>query len=174
MSGRRGSPPRVVVAAVAALAWPTAAMAHGLTARADLPLPRWLFGWGAAVVLVVSFLALAVLWPKPKLENAGLGRSRCCRFLTSRPVEIVCGTTGVAILVLVIYAGFAGEQSPSSNIAPVIVFVLFWVGFVPVSVLFGNVFAAFNPWRAIGRVAFREPLGGRIRPGSAGGRRRSC
>ena len=46
-------------------------MAHGLTARADLPLPRWLFGWGAAVVLIISFLALAVLWPKPKLENAG-------------------------------------------------------------------------------------------------------
>ena len=67
----------------------------------------------------------------------------------------MCGAIGVAILVLVIYAGFAGEQSPSSNIAPVIVFVTFWVGFVPVSVLFGNIYAAFNPWRAIGRVAFR-------------------
>jgi hypothetical protein len=37
----------------------------------------------------------------------------------------------------------------------VIVFVTFWVGFVPVSVLLGNLYAAFNPWRAIGRVAFR-------------------
>ena len=27
-------------------------------------------------------------------------------------------------------------------------YVAFWLGFVPVSVLFGNVFAAFNPWRA--------------------------
>jgi hypothetical protein len=152
---RRRVLPAVVVAAVAALAWPTAAMAHGLTARADLPLPRWLFGWGAAVVLVISFLALAVLWPKPKLENAGSRPLPGSRFLTSRAVEIVCGAIGVSILVLVIYAGFAGEQSPSSNIAPVIVFVTFWVGFVPVSVLFGNVFAAFNPWRAIGRVAFR-------------------
>ena len=154
-SRRRRVLPAALIAAAATLAWPTAAMAHGLTARADLPLPRWLFGWGAAVVLVISFLALAVLWPKPKLENA---RSRVIpwlRFLTSRAVEIVCGAIGVAILVLVIYAGFAGEQSPSSNIAPVIVFVTFWVGFVPVSVLFGNVYAAFNPWRAIGRVAFR-------------------
>ena len=152
---RRRVLPAVVVAAVAALAWPTAAMAHGLTARADLPLPRWLFVWGAAVVLVISFLALAVLWPKPKLENAGSRPLPGSRFLTSRAVEIVCGAIGVAILLVVIYAGFAGEQSPSSNIAPVIVFVTFWVGFVPVSVVFGNVFSAFNPWRAIGRVAFR-------------------
>ena len=73
-------------------------MAHGLTARADLPLPRWLFVWGAAVVLVISFLALAVLWPKPKLENAGRGVIPGSRFLTSRAVEIVCGAIGVAIL----------------------------------------------------------------------------
>ena len=142
--------------AAAGLVWPAAAMAHGLTARADLPLPAWLFGWGAAVVLIVSFLALAVLWPKPKLEDAGHRTVGFLRFLTSRPVDVMCGTAGVAVLALVVYAGFAGSQNPSSNIAPVIVFVLFWVGFVPVSVLFGNVFSAFNPWRAIGRVLFRE------------------
>jgi hypothetical protein len=144
------------IGAAAGLAWPAAAMAHGLTARADLPLPAWLFGWGAAVVLIVSFLALAVLWPKPKLEHAGHRTVGFLRFLTSRPVDVMCGTAGVAVLALVVYAGFAGSQNPSSNIAPVIVFVLFWVGFVPVSVLFGNVFSAFNPWRAIGRVLFRE------------------
>jgi hypothetical protein len=145
----------VGVVTAAGLVWPAAAMAHGLTARADLPLPHWLFGWGAAVVLVVSFLALAVLWPTPKLEHAGSRPLTWLRFLTSRFVEVLCGTAGVVTLVLVVYAGFAGSQIPSSNIAPVIVFVLFWVGFVPLSVLFGNVFAAFNPWRAIGRVLFR-------------------
>jgi hypothetical protein len=153
---RRRVLPAVAVAAVATLAWPAAAMAHGLTARADLPLPRWLFGWGAAVVLVISFLALAVLWPKPKLEEARSRPIPGSRLLTSRVVEILCGAIGVAVLALVIYVGFAGEQTPSSNIAPVIVFITFWVGFVPLSVVFGNVFAAFNPWRAIGRVVFRS------------------
>jgi hypothetical protein len=145
------------IVTAAGLLWPAAAMAHGLTARADLPLPHWLFGWGAAVVLVVSFLALAVLWPSPKLEHTTGRPLAFLRFLASAPVEIACGAIGVAVLVLVIYAGLAGSQNPSSNIAPVIVFVLFWVGFVPLSVLFGNVYAAFNPWRAIGRVLCREP-----------------
>ena len=127
--------------------------AHGLVARADLPIPDWLFGWAAAIVLVVSFVALAVLWPEPKLEHerwwplpGGLGRA-----LASRPVEIACGVIGVFLLGLVVYAGLRGTQSPTANIGPTFVYVVFWVGLVPASVLVGDVFKAFNPWRTIGR-----------------------
>ncbi|MDQ3997338.1 MAG: hypothetical protein M3303_10010, partial [Gemmatimonadota bacterium] len=52
----------VGVAAVA-LVVPAAAQAHGLVQRANLPIPEWLFGTAAAIVLVVSFAALALLWP---------------------------------------------------------------------------------------------------------------
>ena len=48
---------------------PGAAEAHGLVQRQQLPIPQWLFFWAAAAVLVVSFFALALLWPKPKLEQ---------------------------------------------------------------------------------------------------------
>jgi hypothetical protein len=29
-------------------------IAHALAAREDLPIPAWLFAWGASVVLIVS------------------------------------------------------------------------------------------------------------------------
>jgi len=45
----------------AALLWPSAAQAHGIVQRSNLPIPEWLFGWAAALVLVVSFAALAAL-----------------------------------------------------------------------------------------------------------------
>ena len=45
--------------------------AHGLVQRSSLPIPEWLFGWAAAAVLCVSFVALAVLWPRPRLEHPG-------------------------------------------------------------------------------------------------------
>ena len=45
--------------------------AHGLVQRSSLPIPEWLFAWAAAAVLCVSFVALAALWPKPRLEHAG-------------------------------------------------------------------------------------------------------
>jgi hypothetical protein len=128
-------------------------IAHGLVSRADLPIPEWLFGWAAAMVLVVSFVALAVLWPEPRLEQerwrplpGGLGRA-----LASRPIEILCGAIGVFLLGFVVYAGLRGTQSSTANLAPTFIYVAFWLGLVPLSVLFGDVFRAFNPWRAIGR-----------------------
>jgi hypothetical protein len=128
-------------------------IAHGLVARSDLPIPEWLFGWAAAMVLVVSFVALAILWPEPRLEREGwrplpawLGR-----VLTSRAVEILCGAIGTFLFGLVIYTGLGGVQSSTANFAPTFIYVIFWLGFVPASVLLGDVFRAFNPWRAIGR-----------------------
>jgi hypothetical protein len=126
---------------------------HGISVRSDLPIPEWLFGWAAAMVLVVSFVALAVLWPEPRLQKptwrplpGGIGR-----VLASRPVEIICGAIGVFLFGLTIYAGLRGTQSTTANFAPIFIYVIFWLGLVPLSVLFGDVFRAFNPWRAIAR-----------------------
>ena len=65
---RRWAAALFAAVAVTALAVPATAAAHGLVGRADLPIPYWLFGWAAAVVLIVSFAALAMLWQTPKLE----------------------------------------------------------------------------------------------------------
>jgi hypothetical protein len=125
----------------------------GLSARQNLPIPEWLFGWAAAAVLVVSFAALAVLWPRPRLEKPswrplpfGLGR-----FLGSRGVDAACGAIGVAMLAIVIVAAYVGLDSGADNFTPTFVFIICWVGLVFASLLFGDVFRAFNPWRAIGR-----------------------
>jgi hypothetical protein len=137
------------VAVGAAAVVPEPALAHGLVGRQDLPIPRWLFGWGAAAVLIVSFVALAVLWPKPRLEDPEEKR------LASLPrfLDPLCGAIGVALLALVVYAGYAGSQTATANLAPTFVYVLFWVGIPVFSLLLGDVFAAFNPWRAIARGA---------------------
>lgn len=142
---------RILLLAVALLAvvfaLPDAALAHGLVGRQDLPIPKWLFGWGASVVLVVSFVGLAVLWPQPRFEKSG--ERKLCDI--PRFLDPLAGLIGLALFVLVIYAGYAGSQTTTNNLTPTFIFVLFWVGLVPLSVLFGDVFTAFNPWRAFGR-----------------------
>jgi hypothetical protein len=57
------------LAALLALATPDPAAAHGIGGVKDLPVPGWLFLFGGAVVLVVSFSALGVLWTSPRLED---------------------------------------------------------------------------------------------------------
>ncbi len=123
----------IAAAGVAALAAPATASAHGLVQRSNLPIPEWLFGWAAAIVLVLSFVALAALWPKPRLEDRvpwrplpwGIGRT-----LGSRPVELLCGAIGVGLFVVVILAGYLGSGTALDNLAPTFILITFWVGMV--------------------------------------------
>jgi hypothetical protein len=68
---------------------------------------------------------------------------------------VVCGVIGVAVLALVLLTGYAGPDTPLDNFAPTFVFIIFWVGLVFASVLFGDLFRLVNPWRASGRVVLR-------------------
>jgi hypothetical protein len=148
---RRSLPPLLVGAAV--LAAPASASAHGLVQRSNLPIPEWLFGWAAAIVLVISFVALAALWPRPRLEERPPFRPLPGgAVLGSTPVEVLCGAIGVALLVIVVLAGYLGSGTALDNLAPTFILITFWVGLVFLSAIFGDVFRAFSPWRAIGRV----------------------
>jgi hypothetical protein len=129
--------------------------AHALVARQDLPIPAWLFAWGASIVLIVSFFALSAAWRTPKFENEnwrplGVGASR---FALGAPTQALCGLVGVFLLGVVVYAGLRGTEAPDRNFSITFVFVTVWLGIPALSVVFGNVFKPFNPWRAIGRAA---------------------
>lgn len=145
---------RIAIAAAlaAVLIAPATADAHGLAQREDLPIPQWLFAWAAAAVLVISFLALAVLWPQPRLQREDWRPLPGGRALASPPVRVLCGTIGVLLFAVTILAGYMGEGTALDNWAPTFILITFWVGLVFVSVLFGDVFAAFSPWRALGRL----------------------
>jgi hypothetical protein len=153
---------RRVALAAAALALagtllaPTVALAHGLVGRADLPIPEWLFGWAAAVVMVISFVALATLWQTPQLEDWSGFRPapEWLSFTLINPAaEFAAGLAGVGLLGVTVWSGLAGVQLASANFTPTFIYVIFWVGLVPASILLGDVFRAFNPWRAIARAA---------------------
>jgi predicted outer membrane lipoprotein len=149
------------VAALAAIALlPPVAGAHGLVGRADLPIPTWLFGWAAAIVLAVSFAALGALWKEPRLEKPR--ERRVLRI--PRAVDAVCGALGIAFFGVVVYAGFAGSDVPTANIAPTSIYVILWVGVVVLSVLFGDVFRAFSPWRSLAVAVATLARGRRLFP----------
>src|SRR3954469_20173948 len=71
---RRALISALVAVPVAGLLFPSPALAHGIVGRTDLPIPVWLFGWAAAVVLVVSFIALGSLWPTARFQQEPAGR----------------------------------------------------------------------------------------------------
>jgi hypothetical protein len=135
---------------VVALALPAEALAHGIVGRADLPIPVWLFSWAAAIVLVVSFVALSTLWRTPQLQDP---HARAL-FHLPRAVEWLASLVGVGLFAVVVYSGFAGAQVATANFAVTFIYVVFWVGMPVLSVFFGDIFRAFSPWRACARAGW--------------------
>jgi hypothetical protein len=131
-----------------ALALPASADAHGIVGKADLPIPVWLFSWTAAIVLVVSFVALSTMWTRPQLQQPRLRRL----FKLPPPVEWLASAFGVFLFGVVVYSGFAGAQVTQANFSVTFIYVIFWVGIPVASVLFGDIFRALSPWRTCARV----------------------
>jgi hypothetical protein len=132
---------------VACGVWPLTASAHGISGRASLPVPAWLFAWAAAIVLVVSFVLLSTMWSRPRLQQ--VRERRLCAW--PRLIGQLAGPIGLALFALVIYAGYEGVSSYTANFDPTFIFVLFWVGVPLSSALLGDWFRAFSPWRAFAR-----------------------
>jgi hypothetical protein len=138
---------------VAALAIATdPASAHGFGQRYDLPLPLPLYLFGAAAVVAFSFAMFGLFVRDAPPERAApsfdLLATRVGRAVAS-PGALLVRLLGVCALVLTIVAGLIGDPNPYRNIAPTLVWIIWWVGLVYVSVLFGNVWALLNPWRTL-------------------------
>jgi hypothetical protein len=147
----RGNLRRTAILSLALLAAgaiaPPGASAHGISGRASLPVPAWLFAWAAAIVLVISFVLLSTLWSRPRLQDEH--ERRLCAWPPA--LQVPGGAVGIALFALVVYAGYEGVPYYTSNFDPTFIFVIFWVGIPVSSALLGNWFAAFSPWRASAR-----------------------
>lgn len=145
----------VILAALPVLGTAAPAAAHGLGGRLDLPVPIWLFVYGAAAVVMVSFVALGILWKRPRLEDGVRGRPLpdvLQRPLTSRTVEWVVRMASLAVFLVVVAAAAGGVETAATNFAPVFVYVWFWVGLAFVHALLGNWWATLSPWDTMARL----------------------
>jgi len=99
----------------------------------------------------VSFIALGALWQTPQLERRSAGRELGTGVsrLVLGPVRIALQVVSVFMFVVVLAAALVGTTDPFENLAPTWVYVVFWLGLPLLSLLFGNVWRALSPWRAI-------------------------
>jgi hypothetical protein len=140
-------------------------LAHGIGGVRDLPVPESFFFTTAAIVLVVSFVLLGALWKRPLLEAHADGR-RLPRLVSalflSTPLRVVLQLLSVGVFVVTLSTALLGTTTELLNFAPTFVYVIFWLGVPLLSVLFGNVWRALSPWRAIADAAvWVLELGGR-------------
>lgn len=137
-------------------------LAHGVGGRGDLPIPLFYAYAGAFAALVVSFLALGLLWADSRFRGDRAGVVLALR-LPARPPRVL------ALLGAAYTVGWLAVGPEEGNAGPYLVYVLFWVGLVPASLLFGPVWRGLNPFRLLPDRP-RRPLPARLgyRPAAAG------
>jgi hypothetical protein len=147
------APPLTTLVLLPLLARP--ALAHGFGARYDLPVPLWLYLFGSAAAVVLSFVVVGLLAG----GDGGGGRSyprfdllRVVPFravFASRPFLLGVRLLSAALFVLVVAAGLFGERYPTENFAPTFVWIVWWVGLAFACAFVGNLWELVNPWKIL-------------------------
>jgi hypothetical protein len=125
---------------------------HGVGGRSDLPIPFTFALTAGAVALVASFVALAFLWPTPRLGRPEAGwplPAAWARLVDSSVTHWLLRLLGLAMTAYVLVAALFGKDDALNPTAGV-VFVLFWVGAVAfASAILGPVWRWLNPLRTV-------------------------
>ena len=127
-------------------------LAHGVGGRADLPVPLALAIYGSAFAVVVSFLALVLLWRTPRLRGNAAGRPLpqvVQTVVDSGLLRWALRLVVLALSLLVTAVALVGPASLNDNLAPYVLYVTLWVGLIPVSLVLGPVWRVVNPLRTL-------------------------
>ena len=140
-------------------------LAHGVGSRGTLPLPFWQFAWAAIAALVLSFVGLGALWREPKITSAIDGKRIAGTSPAMAAGTIILRVVGMVVFALTLAAALFGtnEGGESINLAPVSIYVAFWVAIPVFSAVFGDMWKALNPFETIG-LLFPEEVEGRSAP----------
>ena len=132
-------------------------LAHGVGGRSDLPAPLTLTLLGAGTAVLFSFLALRVLWLTPRLQGTS-GQAlpaRVTALLDAPATRTTAQALTLTLAAFVTGVALAGPPGANRNIAPWVLYVSFWVGLVPASLLLGPVWRYVNPLRLVHRLLAR-------------------
>jgi hypothetical protein len=145
------------------------AAAHGFGQRYDLPIPLSLYALGAAAAVALSFGAIGLFagripgrYSYPHLNLLGM---RLGRWLVHPGVLLALQLGSVGLFILLILTGLFGFQHPERNLAPTLVWIIWWVGFAYISALLGNLWTLLNPWKIL--FGWAEALYRSFVPGAA-------
>ena len=126
-------------------------LAHGLGGAKDLPISPELAIAGAVAALTVSFTVLAIAWRTPRYDAATSGRPApgwLASLVDSAAYRVTLRVVGMAGFLYAAAAGVLGKDLLTNPFFGM-VYVWWWVGLVPLSLLLGPVWKAISPVRTI-------------------------
>ena len=121
---------------------------HGVVNVGDLPIPFDMVLNASALVVVITFVYLKISWKEsivvPSIE-----------IFEDRP-NIIGKIFGATILFFLIAPGIIGNESSKTSVTPLILWVFLWIGVPTLGLLFGDVYAKFNPLNLV-KISSNKP-----------------
>ena len=132
---------------------PSLAFAHSFGRLYNLPVPFWMYLYGAAAALAVSFLLVAYFvtvgsaqqqTPTRDLRNAAW-------VVTLRKLRLIPALKMFSLmgLLLCLITGFFGSDNPYFNFSMTFFWIVFVLGFTYITACIGNLYASINPWKVM-------------------------
>jgi hypothetical protein len=155
---------------------PGLVFAHSFGVQYTLPVPFWMYAYGATAALVLSFVIVGIFAavPPARGEMPANARTRRAAAHVFVPVLLVRGLRGISVglLALAIGCGLFGTDNPFRNLNMTLFWIVFVLGLTYATALVGDLFAVCNPWRTLcellrnrcgmafgGRIAYPARLG---------------
>ena len=110
---------------------------HGIINVGDLPIPFDMVLNAAVLAVVLTFVFLKVSWKESILTSE--------EKLFSTKQSFSGKLFGFLILALLTVPGLVSNEAAKVSISPLILWVFLWIGVPVLGLLFGDLYAKFNP-----------------------------
>jgi hypothetical protein len=110
---------------------------HGIGSVGDLPIPFDTVLNISGLVIVLTFVFLKVSWKESIFIKKEI-------FIEVKQ-SILGKIFGWLLLSLLILPGLISDENANTSVAPLILWVFFWIGVPVLGLFFGDVYAKFNP-----------------------------
>lgn len=131
---------------------PIAASAHSFGALYNLPVPFWMYLYGGAASMVVSFIIFAYFFDKKPAQVGGDGFPYKKTFflgVSSSSLVVPLKILSFVLFLLTVLSGFIGENSSYSNFNMTFFWVFVVLGLTYLTALLGDIFSFLNPWKIV-------------------------
>jgi hypothetical protein len=130
---------------------PSLALAHSFGRQYNLPVPLWLYLYGGAAALALSFLLAAFMM---RGQQHAVVKPRLLLYKKSSKAHLGRALS-VGFLLLTISTGFLGNRDPYVNFNMTFFWIVFLLGFTYLSTVTGNYYRDINPFTSLGLVFSR-------------------
>jgi len=112
-------------------------LSHGIINVGDLPIPFNMVLNAAVLTVVVTFVFLKVSWKESILTSE--------EKLFSAKQSPTGRLLGLLVLILLIVPGLVNDEAAKISITPLVLWVFLWIGVPVLGLIFGDLYAKFNP-----------------------------